>query len=177
MDNLTFTIELLKALAWPSATIVVAAMFRSELRILIGKMKKGRVGPAEFEFEQGVAILREEIKSTDNILNNTIKDSEIILAESEPRAAILNAWLVIQNEVNRLVKEKGLKDTDAPLNSISQRILHRELYKQPEYINMYNELKGLRYQAVHEIDFNPRKESVLSYIQLANELVSVLSKI
>jgi hypothetical protein len=39
---------------------------------------------------------------------------------------------------------------------------------------MYNELKELRNQAVHDFDFNPRPESVLNYVELSKRLVNVL---
>jgi hypothetical protein len=95
MDLLTFTIEITKATAWPNAATVVAFMFRTELRVLLGKMKKGRVGPAEFEFEQTVAVLRGELARSDGLPTSEIEESQLLLAKTEPRTAILNAWLEV----------------------------------------------------------------------------------
>jgi hypothetical protein len=177
MDALTFIVELSKALAWPLASTGIALLFRSELRTLLGKIKKGKVGPAEFEFEQTVKVLTEEISARSQGPMEKIEDSAAYLASKDPRSAILNAWLDVQNEMRRIVAEKGLERSDLPFNSVSLRVLHRELQKQPEYINVYNELRSLRNQAVEEIDFHPRTESVLNYLKLAKELVSVLRNI
>jgi hypothetical protein len=53
MDTLTLLAELVKATAWPLTTAVVAILFRTELRALLGRLRKGKVGSAEFEFQEG----------------------------------------------------------------------------------------------------------------------------
>ena len=40
---------------------------------------------------------------------------------------------------------------------------------------MYNDLKMLRNQAVHEVAFAPRASSVVEYATLANELATVIA--
>ena len=58
--------------------------------------------------------------------------------------------------------------------SITLRVLHRLLREKSDYIDIYNDLRMLRSQAVHEIDFSPRPSSVVEFVDLANELVTVL---
>ena len=177
MDLLTFTVELVKALAWPVAAMVLGLGFRTEIRALLSKMKKGKVGPAEFEFEQAVAAIKHEAPLSSEPSPAPLSEAAVQLAATEPRAAILNAWLEVQSEVERLVQVPVSEPSGRYSGSVSLRVLHRELQSQPEYIDMYNDLKLLRNQAVHDIDFRPRPDSVISYIELSKRLVSVLRKL
>ena len=58
MDTLTFIVEVLKATTWPLASVAIALIFREQLRDLLLRLRKGKVGPAEFEFEERVASLK-----------------------------------------------------------------------------------------------------------------------
>lgn len=57
MDWLTFTAEMFKAGVWPALALIVTLLFRSQLRTLVLRLNKGRLGPAEFEFEQALQVL------------------------------------------------------------------------------------------------------------------------
>jgi hypothetical protein len=177
MNLLAFIVEIVKAVAWPIAALVLGLAFRSEIRSLIGKMKKGKLGPAEFEFEQAVAAIKQDAPAPIGAEKPSMSNATIEFAASEPRAAILNAWLEVQREVERLSQIPVADPGPKSVASYSLRVLHRELRNQPEYIDMYNELKQLRNQAVHDTDFRPRPESVINYIELSRRLVEVLRRL
>ena len=174
MDALTFVVEMTKALAWPIAAVTLGAVFRTELRALLGKLKKGKVGPAEFEFEQAVAAIKHEAPQATDQSGPSVTPAAVQLAATDPRAAILGSWLQVQAEVDRIVSEAPLEWTRGQPGSTSLRVLHRVLKDKPEYIDMYNDLRQLRNQAVHEASFAPRPESVVDYISLSKNLLSVL---
>jgi hypothetical protein len=173
MDALTFIVELIRALAWPAATLVILVVFRAELRALARRVKKGKVGPAEFEFEEIVAALRERagppetptIQTDPGVLNQAAED---------PRAVILNAWLQVQAVVESIVAKHATPEDRRDARSVSLRVLHRLLRDKSEYIDMYNDLRTLRNRAVHDVDFSPRPSSVVEFVGLANELLAVL---
>jgi hypothetical protein len=52
MDTLTFIAEVTRVVAWPSAAVTTALIFREQLRALLSRIRNGKVEPAEFEFEQ-----------------------------------------------------------------------------------------------------------------------------
>lgn len=174
MDTLTFIVEMSKALAWPIAAITLGSVYRTEFRSLLTKLKKGKVGPAEFEFEQAVAALKQESPKANSDTNTSVPQATVQLASNDPRVAILGSWLPIQAEVERLVSEAPSEWTQGQRGSVSLRVLHRVLKDKPEYIDMYNNLRQLRNQAVHDTNFSPRPESVLDYIALSKDLLSVL---
>jgi hypothetical protein len=173
MDALTFIAEIVKALAWPLAALAVAVLFRTELRALMGRVRKGKVGPAEFEFEQVVASLRERIGPAERT-TPAVGTVTIDQATSDPRSVILNSWLQVQALVETIVARHATADERKDPRSVSLRVLHRLLRDKPEYIDMYNDLRALRSQAVHDVAFAPRPGSVVEFAELANELQTVL---
>jgi hypothetical protein len=173
MNLLSFIAAIVSALAWPIVALLLGFAFRAEIRALLGKMKRGKVGVAEFEFEQAIAAISQK----PNELGEELKFSAaaLRLATVEPRAAILGAWLEIQSEVERLVRSRH---SDPPGSNAlvppSQQVVHQVLGNKPEYLDMYNDLRHLRSRAVHEVGFHPSPDSVLSYIELAGRLTAVL---
>lgn len=49
---ITAIAALLAAIAWPGALLVAVSMFRRQIRDLLGRIKKGKLGFVEFELEQ-----------------------------------------------------------------------------------------------------------------------------
>jgi hypothetical protein len=177
MDALTFIVEIVKAAAWPLATLFIALQFRTELRALLARMKKGKVGPAEFEFEETVKMLKAEAAELPPPETASIGTPVVTLVTSEPRAAIFNAWLEVETALSHLAQSKGQLAphlSRSPVQAI--RALQKAELIEPNYVALFNDLRGLRNQAAHELEFNPSTESVLSYVQLAKELAGVLQK-
>ena len=100
MDILTFITEMAKAFAWPAVAFSITMLFRSELRVLLHRVKKGKVGVAEFEFEATVSALRDRAGKPDARIPKT--DLALInQATQDPKATILNSWLQVQGVVSR----------------------------------------------------------------------------
>jgi hypothetical protein len=174
MDTLTFTVEIIKAIVWPTVALVGLVAFRTELRKLLQRIRKGKVGSAEFEFEEAVASLRS--RTSDDIAETTNPPLSLVKqADLDPRSVILNSWLVIQDKVQSIVAKHGTAEDKRDPRSVSLRVLHRILKDKPDYIDMYNDLKMLRNQAVHDATFTPRPASVIDYATLSNELAAALS--
>ena len=58
MQIVNLAVDLLKQIAWPTAAVVIALLFRGELRALLPKLR--RVGPTGLEFE----VERQQIRAT-----------------------------------------------------------------------------------------------------------------
>lgn len=175
MDGWTFSVEITKALAWPLVALFALLAFRAELRALLQRMRKGKVGYAEFEFEETVASLRDRVKSEAPAAATEVSPAVARQADQDPRTVILNAWLTVQDKVDAIVKKRATPEDRRDPASVSLRVLHRILRDKPDYIDMYNELKMLRNQAVNEVSFAPRPSSVVQYATLAHELATVLT--
>ncbi|SRR5712691_11611465 len=178
MDVLTFIVEIVKASAWPLAALFIALQFRDQLRALLARLKKGKVGPAEFEFEETVKTLKEEAAALPpGPVTAGVGASTVSLASSDPRAAIMNAWLEVETALARLAQTKGQVPLSLPRSPVQAiRAVQKAQLIEPHHIALFNDLRGLRNQAAHELDFNPSTESVLTYVRLAKELSGVLDK-
>lgn len=178
MDLLTFIVELIKAIAWPVAAIVIALLFRDQIIALLKRLKKGKIGPAEFEFEEDVRALREEVMAGGSAPHFLLRERSARRAASDPRSAILNAWLDVVNEATIVAMKKGLISDAESQNpgSVVRAILRADILSR-RYALLLNELRHLRNQAAHEWDFNPAVDAILSYVELANDLIGALKKL
>ncbi len=177
MDAPTFIVELVKATAWPATIVAVAILFRTEFRALLNRLRKGKLGPAEFEFEKAVRELEQDAAQ---ILPRPqpvpVEPARVSLATSDPRAALISEWLEVERAISNLAQKHGL-----PTDQIGRRplALLRELAKAglvPQtHVPLFFELNRLRNQAVRERDFNPAPEAVLGYLQIAQELKELLA--
>jgi uncharacterized protein YutE (UPF0331/DUF86 family) len=176
MDILLFIAELAKALAWPLTLLVLGMLFRAEIRLLLGRMKKGKVGAAELEFEVAVRTLESESKAlTAPAAASALTAPQVALLSSDPRAAIIGAWLQVEDAVEQLLYARAASVDEVPKNrGALLRALTRQELLAPQHIALLNELRALRNQAVHEVDFRPAPDSVGSYIKLANELLAAI---
>src|SRR5688500_16734111 len=98
MDILSFIVEIFKAAAWPLAAVTTAMLFRAELKSLLNRIRRGKVGYAEIEFEHGVRTLEANIKLVPPDISQAQAPaaSTLALATTAPRAAIIQAWLEIE---------------------------------------------------------------------------------
>ena len=168
MDILTFIAELVKAAAWPLTVVSLALLFKEQLRALFSRIRKGKVGSAEFEFEHGVKELTEQAPPQPPPQVGT---PTVTLATTNPRAAILEAWLGVESSVQRLAYAKELPASRAPRNpSLMIRAIEQSGILPSEDVTLFNELRVLRNQATHDPDFSPFPESVIKYVQLAEGL-------
>lgn len=169
MSTLAFIAELVKALAWPVATIVIAVIFYKQISALLSRVRKGRIGPAEFEFEQGV---QELAKQTPVQLQQVpVSSPTASLATTNPRAAILQAWVGVESAIQRLAYHRHLPAPSVPPTPLSIiRAVERDGALQADDIALFNELRVLRVRATDDVAFSPSAESAIKYVQLAQGL-------
>lgn len=172
MDILTFLAELVKATAWPITTVVVAILFRTEFRALIGRLRKGKVGSTEFEFQEEVKELAQDIAEISPPSGPVALKPEVVsLATLHPRAALLGAWIEIEAALINLAQKHGLLNDQTRRNPLALiRALAKADLIPKSHAPGFNALLRLRNQAAHEIDFNPSEEAVLGYLKIAEEL-------
>lgn len=171
MDNLTFIIRLIEAIAWPVAAVAVLLTFRQEFRALVPLIRRLKAGPLEAEFEREVREISEEVASTvQTEAEEEIDDRRRMLMELaliNPRSAILEAWLGVETAVRKAVGSK--MGRFVPRQAI-RNLLESEIISGSEYA-LFEDLRALRNNAAHHVDFNPTTESVQNYVDLASALV------
>jgi len=150
MDWLTFTAEMFKAAAWPAAAVGIALMFRPQLRALLTRLNRGRLGPAEFEFEQTLQVLAARAPAT-----GTPRASASAVARTAvpARETIAAAWRDLEQAVRARVQA-------APR---LPALLAQD-------VALYEQLEALQEKARQQLQFQPSAQAVDDYVRLARDL-------
>ena len=178
MDTLTFIVEISKALAWPIAAVSIAFLFRKQVEKLLLRITKGKLGPAEFEFEQAVLEIATEAPPRSEEGRPTYAITSLhSRASSEPRAVVLDAWLKVEAALQAAGISAGVYNALAGPDSpwLVKKLQESGILNAQE-VKLYRDLKGLRNRATHEADFSPSPESIVSFVELATELESSIKK-
>ena len=173
MDLLTFIVEIAKALGWPLAAVVIALLFRDQLKALLVRVRKGKLGPAEFEFEESVKTLKSEAAQLTKTAPEVLGRDTVAFLAANPRSAIITSWLEVEESMRALLKAKRFA---VPAIASPMRTIHavKDLgLVDSVYVDFTDELRQLRNRATHEPEFTPSQESVIDYVRLAKELSGI----
>ncbi|PZN71654.1 MAG: hypothetical protein DM484_25895 [Candidatus Methylumidiphilus alinenensis] len=171
MDKLTFISEIIKSLAWPLVAITGICVFRNEIKRLISKIKKGKIGTSEFEFEKELEVLSEKTFKTEN--PPKITEREKALAASDPNGAIIKTWLEIEHSARKVFYKFDIPYTGTPHTpflSCIKKLEEKGIISFEESM-LIRELQIIRNRGIHELSFRPSSESAEIYIELAKNLI------
>jgi len=172
MDVLTFIAGVVEHLAWPVAVVTLAMIFREEFRVLLRNLRRGKVGSAEFEFERGVASLEANAQDLIEASDTDSDDSSVKrLARLHPRAAILEAWMRLEDQIIDAATRMNLANPTAHRYALGALRGLRESQLLPaNRLAVLDELQDLRNQAAHDPEFAPTPGSVITYVHVAENL-------
>lgn len=180
MDNLTFIVEMTKALAIPVAVVVVFLLFREDFSILLLRIRKGKLGPAEMEFAETVKELQSEVDTLPNYMPTVPINEVLVINETTNlRATILEAWLNLEEIANKLARTIPDYDPGASRRgtTYSMNALYRAGLLKERELTLLRELRNLRNKAVHNPDFSPSLESVVEYLHIVKKVEqSIMSR-
>jgi hypothetical protein len=182
MDWPTFTVEIVKALAWPGATITGLVMLRQPIAGLIPLMQKLKYKDLELEFGKQVQEAKEE--AAEELPASTVvaalpsgqSDPIRELARVSPRSAVLESWRGVEaaslEAASRNGISLGFRDASSPVRVI--RALERASVVEPGFMGLFHDLRGLRNQAAHAPDFALSADAAMEYAQLARSAAEYL---
>lgn len=172
-------VEIIKAIAWPVAAIWIGYIFRSEVRELIGRVTFFKYKDVEASFEKSLAqaehsaksIEQPKIKQTDTEL--TQKKQLLRIAEVSPRAAVVEAWTLIETAAmkNGLWSGTTIKCTNPKL--ILEHLASSGKFSQ-ESLELINQLRQIRNKASHLPDFAVTQSEAERYLDLAVKSSAVI---
>ena len=172
-------VKLIGVLAWPIAAVVIALFFKKELASLMSRVKKGKWGDAELEFENYVRDVDAEADIPRAPAAETISPEAAVRASTDPRGAILGAWIAVEDALFDLVRSLDLpvssSSTSQAKNSMAAiRAAQKAQVLDAKWISLFHDLRMLRNEAAHSNHFSPDPESVITYVQLAKELTTAV---
>ena len=181
MAKLTDIVALLSALAWPTAVVWIAYLFRAEIRGLSLRV-------SHLKFKELEASFSQELKDTETKVDNlpsgtsTLPPSAEILTKSEqllriaqtsPRAAILESWILIEEAAGKSGFIQG-----AQIPRINSMLFVESLIKDgklpSDSVAIVEALRDLRNKASHLSDFSVSQLEAERYIKLAVKISSLI---
>ena len=166
----------LNAVAWPLTILVITILFRKRIGSLISRLKKGKFGNSELEFESLIRDAESDVEAVVSQPQKEIDPALLALVDTHPRGAIISAWLQIERLANEVIESRGICTNEPIRRSPTAAI--REIEKADilpaPYIALFQDLRVLRNEAAHAQDFEPSPESVIRYLQLSQKLMDGL---
>ncbi|HAS6506061.1 hypothetical protein O4N82_10815 [Vibrio parahaemolyticus] len=168
-------VEIIKALAWPVAIVWLGYMFRNEVRSLIGRLTALKHGDTEISFnrslekvEQKASEISQPQESSHESTPEELSQKEQLyrLAEISPRAAIVEAWTLIETAAVKSDLTTGVAFKRTTPKLILEHLASTGNFS-PKSIEVINSLRQLRNKASHLPDFAISQEEAERYLDLA----------
>ncbi len=185
MDWLTFISNIVQALAWPAVVVGVLLYLRKEFPSIIRFVRKLKFKDVELEFGEAALALAAETK---RVVPPIKPDAKVLgegdeavnlrlgaIADLSPRAAILEAWLLVEAAAADLIRKQTgpvLTSNPGPLR-IREGLRRAEVLTPPQEA-AFEHLRQLRNQAVHAPDVEFTSAAVTSYIESALAMAGYL---
>jgi len=175
MGILDFFASLVDSLAWPVVVVCCVYILRAPAGKLLGRVSKLKYGELEAEFQERLSKI-EPIQGGDtkgiiqekNITAISLED----LSEVSPRAAVLEAWIIVEKATSAFCEANGL-----PANPSFQGLFRfakeKDLNIEP-FQTAYQELRLLRNKAAHAYDSDITPTTAKQYIKTANFIAQEL---
>ena len=161
MDWLQFAASVIDSLAWPAVGLIIVIILRKLLAGLLPLLRKLKYKELEVEFDREVRELREEAASALPPLPTSVpppipaESGLLQLASTSPRAAVVEAWLLVEAAALRALEARGIQsETGRPLSGpqLTRALMHGEILDNAARA-VFDRLRMLRNQAVHAQDF------------------------
>lgn len=182
MNAFSFTAEVIKALAWPVAVVLVALMIRKPVIELLPFLRRLKYKEIEFEFSKELAQLKSEVVAseaanspkTSPAAEGATNNRLLNLASISTSAAILEAWAELESvsiAVASAFWNEASNDVFKSYPKLGEYLLQCKVIDQKQ-LAIYNKLRELRNKAAHAIDLNLTESEARTYVELAAALAA-----
>jgi len=161
---LSFTVEIIKAIAWPCLAICGLFLFRSQLRQVIAALSERpyfRLKRGQNEIEIGASQLKKESKS----IALSADDERFVEAMSSvaisPRDAIRHAWEDVQSSISESL---GISVTQ-PFEL--EVVLENQAFLSKDKLHLFHQLHEVRNMILHNLDIPVGTEVAVNYAEAA----------
>lgn len=174
-----YFVEIIKAIAWPASIIWLGYIFRKEVRLLLGRLSSVKYGEVEASFSKELAEAEVNAKKLaipkpDASQSNLSQKEQLFrISEISPRAAVVEAWTLIETAA---VKKGLTSGTTVPRTN--PKMIVEYLYSSGKFssesMQLIEQLRRIRNQASHMPDFAITQSESERYLELAAQAASVI---
>ena len=188
MDILTFTAEIIKALAWPVSIVILLFSARKGLTQLIPRLLKLKYKDFEADFSEVLKRIESQAEKAQLPTADSqaalydgrqvaLWDKHIRLAAISPRGAMLEATRELDQAIRRLAEPNDwadIQNEEHPVLSWTIGRLRSEGKLDPAAAAIYEELSKLQVQA---LEADVTVEQAIEYVTLAGRLTAKMREI
>jgi hypothetical protein len=178
---LEFVASIVGSLAWPLVFLGAFYFLRKPVKDLLPFLQRFKYKDLEVEFNRRVEEISAEVSELPAPQPAAAPQADEVatfarVAESSPRAAVLEAWLSVESAAFEAAKRFGWQSPSAKASSGSYAIkfLEQNPALDRSTTGLLRELRSLRNQAVHTPDFALSKGAALEYVSTASRVANYL---
>jgi len=178
---LNYLVDLVRALVWPAVVLTIALLFRYELQGLLRRLSRLSFRGATAEFKDDLARTQsaaKELPSPAVPRRGPVQGIEATLrrlAEESPRAAIMEAWRLVEAKLRALAEsELGPMPARTQLMDRLRPLVNRGRLS-PSLLDLVPNLKRTRNTAVHEPEADIGFHDAEAYIDISLSVLEWLS--
>ncbi|MGR0138941.1 MULTISPECIES: DUF4145 domain-containing protein [Pseudomonas] len=150
MDWLQFFSSVISSLAWPTAVITLAWLMRNPLSKLVPLIRTLKYKDLQIDIGEQLEAVRDQVGQKGEELNLPIEAPPLSyksLAQADPRAAVLSAWLPVETELYEIAAKLGISGKPSPLLLIQE--LERAGVLDQVTFDTLDKLRRIRNSAIH----------------------------
>jgi hypothetical protein len=177
IGSLLFTQRIISSLAWPVAFVIVALLFKKEISHLLKRVEIFKVPGAEVQIRRRLDEASEEVAAiqADGTEAANLPAArapvELIPIERDtvakhPNFAVIEAWRMVEADVERLIRLLEPNVTSHGARSI-RRLQDLNVLAPPVFA-LLDHLRIIRNEAVHDLSPKITEGQALEYISIAS---------
>ena len=182
--NAQDTIQLVGTVAWPLTVLLVALLFRHELRSVVKRLSHLKFRDLEATFEKQLEAVEAKVTELPRADHGVIAVAGATPKEPLPetsaisaRATILESWIAVKQAIQSLadraaIIETGRRNTHKLLGDLQRREMVSKNTRE-----MLDALRTMRNEAAHTGALDLSKKEAERYRSVAAELVEHLESI
>jgi hypothetical protein len=156
MDTLEFTVELIKALAWPVVTVALVVLLRRNIGQIARFVRSLKYKDFEVTFGNLIKEVRSEVEESALTVGDVAQSEQeqakeqqfLALAEDYPSAAIIEAWKEVEHAVLNVGRNRRYIPPNASISKVVNTLLSKDEVDTGTF-NIFNRLRTIRNEVVH----------------------------
>ena len=177
-------VDLVSALVWPGVTVWFIKKYGDDVKSLILRLSRIKMGGAEAEFAENLIVaealavdtpvvnIKDAVHDEDTEFSRRLSALQRI-ADVSPRAAIMESWLLIEEAAGKagFVQGATIPRINIPL---FLDWLAREHRIDKNTVKLVEKMRHLRNSAAHLKDFELTRDEAERYLKLATRLSLII---
>lgn len=180
MDWLQFFASIVGSVAWPAAVVALAFLVRNPLAKLIPRLRSVKYGELHLDIADELERVKGQVGTNSETPGALAEEPPISfrsLAQADPRAAILSAWLPVEIELNEITAKAGIQ-LRAGISSLRQlQPLQQQGILDQLTIQTLINLRRIRNKAVHVTEESVSFDDAMNMAEMCQWVSAQLKRI